>query len=393
MPCVSLATSAACVRRLGVLVAHVQAVPVASLSLSQRVDSTHTTKAHWHPCRASELASHRRASTCAQQQRSSLWLRRSVAALSVSLLGGAVASRRGLSSLPGSSPPVPVTSVSLQYGAACQGKRASAPSTAASPCSAASSCSHGDCGDDAFCIEDCPSHVVLGVADGVGGWREVGVDPGLFSAELVANVGEVARHSRKPPSTVAMLRRAYDALLRSDKVEAGSSTMCLASLDKHHSELAVANLGDSGAIVIRDDEIIFATTEQNLGFNAPLQLSMSQDQGNSLVACPEDADVSFLQVQPGDCIILASDGLFDNMFPDDIVQRTKDLGVDASPQDVADVLLSEARHNGLDQDWLSPFAKRAREYGYACDGGKHDDICIVCAKVVQLDHEGMTRAH
>ena len=45
-------------------------------------------------------------------------------------------------------------------------------------------------GEDAFVI----SEELLTAADGVGGWNSKGVDPGIFSRELVARVwGEYAR--------------------------------------------------------------------------------------------------------------------------------------------------------------------------------------------------------
>jgi hypothetical protein len=34
---------------------------------------------------------------------------------------------------------------------------------------------------------------VAGVADGVGGWRRHGVDPSLFSSQLMANCAEIVR--------------------------------------------------------------------------------------------------------------------------------------------------------------------------------------------------------
>jgi serine/threonine protein phosphatase PrpC len=46
-------------------------------------------------------------------------------------------------------------------------------------------------GEDAFFIAE--SGLCVGVADGVGGWAEVGVDPGLYSSELMQRAEDTAR--------------------------------------------------------------------------------------------------------------------------------------------------------------------------------------------------------
>lgn len=46
-------------------------------------------------------------------------------------------------------------------------------------------------GEDAFFISD--SGMAVGVADGVGGWAEVGVDPGLYSRELMEHANEASQ--------------------------------------------------------------------------------------------------------------------------------------------------------------------------------------------------------
>lgn len=95
----------------------------------------------------------------------------------------------------------------------------------------------------------------------------------------------------------------------------GSSTVSLAVL-KPEGRLEVANLGDSGVRVVRNGQIVFASTAQQHMFNMPFQLSHP-----SIIESPDDADsadVTTLQVQPGDIIVLATDGLYDNMFDDEL---------------------------------------------------------------------------
>ena len=43
------------------------------------------------------------------------------------------------------------------------------------------------CGDDAFFVATNRRVCALGVADGVGGWADIGVDPSLFALNLMNN--------------------------------------------------------------------------------------------------------------------------------------------------------------------------------------------------------------
>ena len=60
----------------------------------------------------------------------------------------------------------------------------------------------------------------IGVADGVGGWREEGVDPSLFTVSLMQRCTHV---STSPGWTtpVEILEQAYQAVVRDQQVLAG----------------------------------------------------------------------------------------------------------------------------------------------------------------------------
>ena len=51
---------------------------------------------------------------------------------------------------------------------------------------------------------------------------------------------------------------------------------------------------------------------QQHAFNTPLQLGAFMEDGNQFDQ-PEDADVYRLQLQAGDVVVLATDGILDNM--------------------------------------------------------------------------------
>lgn len=79
-------------------------------------------------------------------------------------------------------------------------------------------------GEDAHFI--CIDEQVIGIADGVGGWADVGVDAGEYSRELMANAVMAIREEPKGSVDPArVLEKAY-TLTRAK----GSSTACIIAL-------------------------------------------------------------------------------------------------------------------------------------------------------------------
>ena len=80
--------------------------------------------------------------------------------------------------------------------------------------------------------------VAFGVADGVGGWNDQGVDPSHFSQGLCGLMAGTAYSWRTTGSTIekalspqGLLQKAYDAVLAQPDIVAGSSTACLGVVD------------------------------------------------------------------------------------------------------------------------------------------------------------------
>lgn len=186
------------------------------------------------------------------------------------------------------------------------------------------------CGEDAHFSSNTPTHATIGVADGVGGWVTFGVDPAVFAWELMTHCMQCAETSIAVPRPWDVMRDAFDMVKSGGMVDAGSSTACIALLDKETGELTSANLGDSGYVVFRlqpDSDnthrfvnVLEASKGQHF-FNAPYQLSIVP---NSI---PQEQRKFFLEDQPadahrksygplrhGDIIVMATDGLFDNVF-------------------------------------------------------------------------------
>jgi len=134
------------------------------------------------------------------------------------------------------------------------------------------------CGEDAFFVAETPAVCAIGVADGVGGWADVGVDPSEFSWALMNNAKDVVRQSKEPESSSlapkSLLIEAYRRVVSAAKVRAGSSTACVLTLAKNSGRLEAANLGDSGYMIVRDGKIAVRSKEQQHDFNFPYQLGV-----------------------------------------------------------------------------------------------------------------------
>ena len=122
----------------------------------------------------------------------------------------------------------------------------------------------GTIGDDAWFIasDRGGGSDVLGVADGVGGWRDIGVDPSKFSSNLMRTCKRVveqglgeARVDHKTP--LEILSASYHALLENKNPSlVGSSTACIIVFNRESHFLHSANLGDSGFVVVRENEVV-----------------------------------------------------------------------------------------------------------------------------------------
>ncbi|CAJ0923794.1 unnamed protein product [Ranitomeya imitator] len=149
--------------------------------------------------------------------------------------------------------------------------------------------------------------------------------------------------------------------------EGGSSTACLVVLDRRSHRLHTANLGDSGFLVVRAGEVVHRSDEQQHYFNTPFQLSIAPPEAEGVVLSdsPDAADSSSFDVQLGDIILTATDGLFDNMPDYMILQELKKLknANYESIQQTARSIAEQAHDLAYDPNYMSPFAQFACDYG------------------------------
>eukprot|EP00127_Corallochytrium_limacisporum_P000207 Clim_evm24s7 gene=Clim_evmTU24s7 len=239
-------------------------------------------------------------------------------------------------------------------------------------------------GDDAFFYRETERFLYMGIADGVGGWVDVGVDPALFAFHLMNNCNRLA-HLNTSGDPQELMSMAYSTLVKEGHVPAGSSTATIAAIDKTNGVLKCANLGDSGILVLRGDDVVMRTSEQQHIFNVPYQLAVMPESMSpgAIINYPDEADLYEFDLVNDDVVVLATDGIFDNMYDDDVVEALSDAALESS-EDMSKELVNRSIIFAQDDRRLSPFAKQARMYGHRMTGGKMDDMTAVISRVKDI---------
>jgi serine/threonine protein phosphatase PrpC len=263
---------------------------------------------------------------------------------------------------------------------------------------------------DAYFIDEL--NQCFGLADGVGEWETFGLDPSLFSKELMQkNHAHFKRKgfllSRCPETDVTAKLLKFADKAHNGIVSYGSSTMLIGYC--RESNLYTVSLGDSGYIVLRMREgsknfyTVHRSIEQQHSFNCPYQLAKLPqpkdhdkllDQGmTALVSLlkktkepnfdtPSCADTQMICIRPGDIIIAATDGLFDNLYDVDIIRIVEHMSNKQLPAKkfckfLARALAERAVDKGWDITYRSPFSKNAAKSGRRYIGGKLDDTTVI----------------
>lgn len=227
----------------------------------------------------------------------------------------------------------------------------------------------------------------VGVADGVGGWGSRTIDAGLYAKALMREAHEVAKGRQVDcmSSTDEILHSPSDLLWQAYKyVESrqiiGSTTATVACL--RGDKLQIANLGDSGFLLLRahanqaEFRMVHRSREQQHYFNCPYQIGSGCDD------TPDDALIEEFEVRAGDILILATDGVFDNLFDDKIMSIVNDR---PDSDQLAASIAAEAHEAGLQVMGQTPFSVKAKSAGYEFfDGGKLDDVTVLVSLVIPM---------
>eukprot|EP00467_Chlorarachnion_reptans_P005163 CAMPEP_0114498706 /NCGR_PEP_ID=MMETSP0109-20121206/7016_1 /TAXON_ID=29199 /ORGANISM="Chlorarachnion reptans, Strain CCCM449" /LENGTH=504 /DNA_ID=CAMNT_0001676203 /DNA_START=255 /DNA_END=1769 /DNA_ORIENTATION=- len=227
-----------------------------------------------------------------------------------------------------------------------------------------------------------PQASSIGVADGVGGWKEMGVDPGEYSKSLMEVAANEMIGAQQPVRPEEALKQAQTA---EETQVPGTCTATVLDIDQKRMLLRAANLGDSGYIVFRNGKEVCRSQAQLHQFNMPYQLGSLEIEPDSNTA--EDADLYTTPVREGDVVVLATDGLFDNvsnMRIGKLVQSGIERNFD--PVQIAELLVDEAYRNSFASTANTPWAlamtkevvpRWKRVLGTGIRGGKRDDITVM----------------
>uniref|UniRef100_N1R3Y6 Protein phosphatase n=1 Tax=Aegilops tauschii TaxID=37682 RepID=N1R3Y6_AEGTA len=197
------------------------------------------------------------------------------------------------------------------------------------------------------------------------------INAGLYARELMDGCKKVIAESEggSELSPEQVLSKAA-AEARSP----GSSTVLVAHFDGQL--LHVSNIGDSGFLVIRNGEVHAKSKPMVYGFNFPHQI----EKGVDPLTLVENYTID---IEEGDVIIAATDGLFDNVYEQEAAAMiSKSLQADLKPAEMAEHLAARAHEVGRSGAGRSPFSDSAVAAGYlGFSGGKLDDTAVVVSIV------------
>ena len=198
--------------------------------------------------------------------------------------------------------------------------------------------------EDSFGMRFKGEYAVFAVADGLGGCPFGEVASFIAANTALDHIQQNLSDDMSSEDIGHLMKKAFNianiAILRDsaeDPDHAGmASTLTLAVMNDDH--LTVAHYGDCRCYLVRDDEIIQITEDHNLAAYLVREGRITMEEalvhaGNSqIINCLGEnkfikPDIHKYNIIPGDCVILASDGmysLFDEDARRDILQRRDD---------------------------------------------------------------------
>eukprot|EP00928_Gymnodinium_smaydae_P087472 TRINITY_DN71733_c0_g1_i1.p1 TRINITY_DN71733_c0_g1~~TRINITY_DN71733_c0_g1_i1.p1 ORF type:complete len:399 (-),score=78.67 TRINITY_DN71733_c0_g1_i1:94-1290(-) len=257
------------------------------------------------------------------------------------------------------------------------------------------------------------SPMMLGVADGVSQVEEYGIDPSVLPHELLGYCEGLAASQLIPGATrdedvyrgpVQLLRRAFEST-----ESLGSTTCLLALLDnstkihgKLHPMVAVITVGDCELLLLRRFpgrvdplQASFHTEMQRLDGHVQTPLQLARVDARIDPEFTDDLTVEVIErgsavhcisAYEGDIVVMGSDGVFDNLFIDEVVSMCNSMlpprrgkFVPTNPELLAQLAqrLVEEAHSKA-----TPNGAGRRETPIG-KGGKVDDTACVVAEIVE----------
>ena len=213
----------------------------------------------------------------------------------------------------------------------------------------------------------------------------------------------------------------YQKTINDPEILAGGSTACIGVADDQ-GRMQIANLGDSGFLQLRLGAVHHYSNPQTHAFNTPYQLSIAPPHilaqaaifgGTPLADQPDKAELADYMLHHGDVLILATDGVWDNLNSQDVLgvvsaqmrhysawkrtaaegfavsdklaalTRPGGLGAGTTQQTLQGVIAAavagEAKIQSMNARRDGPFAREVHKHHPEdlYHGGKVDDICVV----------------
>lgn len=265
------------------------------------------------------------------------------------------------------------------------------------------------------------SPMLLGVADGVSQIEDFGIDASELPNELLKACEELAMAQLMPDSEelivspdesyegpITLMRTAYEST-----ESLGSTTALLAILDnstqihgKLHPMLAILAIGDCELLILRRLngrqsalEAVFHTEMQRIGGHAqqPIQIARIDDRVDpdfdencAIEVIERGSAVHYVSAYEGDIIVMGSDGVFDNLFLDEIVDFCNQI-LRPQPynprgyQPTDPSIMRQVAHRIVMESHAktSPGPKGYYAEAPIGKGGKVDDTCAVVGEVVE----------
>ena len=209
----------------------------------------------------------------------------------------------------------------------------------------------------------------FGVFDGVSGAEKRDGIP-LYSKTLAEEmIKQVPDDGMSMQELTTSMQKCAEI---ADQRATGASTAIVGSITED-GYLRALNLGDSACVVIRDNQVLTKTREISHYFDCPYQLSVDSPDR------PRDGTKLNIELNKGDLILMASDGIFDNLTDDQLVEITQ---MEPQISKLAKRVSEFSRKVSLDQTAATPYARQAKKFGdpdFADGlGGKVDDVsCVV----------------
>ena len=181
-----------------------------------------------------------------------------------------------------------------------------------------------------------PRATLLAVADGVAGQAGGEIASAAAVEALAQKFFSAPRNTLPADALGAAMRETNDAVLGAAGTsgQAGAASTLVAAVVLK-SEAVIANLGDSRAYLIRDGKTRLLTSDHS----GPAPSSVTRFVGDPRGAQP---DVFVEELEPGDRLLLCSDGLTRHVGDDEIASLAAGRDLERS----ADALVARARERG-----------------------------------------------